>query len=87
MQLIYHDCGYPRWSLCFTGPNAIFFYYLFWDFYHKAYRKDENTKAISNSESSSDKKMANGVALHKRQNAYEKNEQNGVNADEFKKTS
>jgi len=36
-QLLFHDCGYPRWSLFFTLPNAIFFYYLFSDFYYKAY--------------------------------------------------
>ncbi|PNF32667.1 hypothetical protein B7P43_G13121 [Cryptotermes secundus] len=37
LQLLFHDCGYPRWSLFFTLPNAIFFYYLFNDFYCKAY--------------------------------------------------
>jgi hypothetical protein len=36
-QLVFHDCGYPRFSLFFTLPNAIFFYYLFSDFYFKAY--------------------------------------------------
>lgn len=37
VQLLFHDCGYPRWSLFFTLPHAIFFYYLFNDFYYKAY--------------------------------------------------
>ncbi|XP_055637707.1 elongation of very long chain fatty acids protein AAEL008004 [Toxorhynchites rutilus septentrionalis] len=36
-QLLWTDCGYPRWSVCFTLPNAIFFYLLFNDFYKKAY--------------------------------------------------
>lgn len=36
-QLLWQDCGFPRWSLFFTLPNAIFFYYLFYDFYNKAY--------------------------------------------------
>ncbi|KAJ4442275.1 hypothetical protein ANN_12142, partial [Periplaneta americana] len=36
-QLLFHDCEYPRWSLFFILPNAIFFYYLFNDFYGKAY--------------------------------------------------
>ncbi|GLV34259.1 stuck in traffic [Carabus blaptoides fortunei] len=36
-QLLFHDCGFPRFSLYFTLPNAIFFYYLFYDFYNKAY--------------------------------------------------
>lgn len=38
-QLLYTDCGYPRWSVCFTLPNAIFFYMLFNDFYKKSYKK------------------------------------------------
>ncbi|CRK86858.1 CLUMA_CG000683, isoform A [Clunio marinus] len=38
-QLLYTDCGYPRWSVCFTMPNAIFFYMLFNDFYKKSYKK------------------------------------------------
>lgn len=44
IQLLFYDCGYPRWSLCFTGPNAIFFYYLFADFYNKAYTKGKSEK-------------------------------------------
>lgn len=38
-QLLWTDCGYPRWSVCFTLPNAIFFYMLFNDFYKKSYTK------------------------------------------------
>lgn len=40
-QLLYTDCGYPRWSVCFTLPNAIFFYMLFNDFYHKSYKNNK----------------------------------------------
>lgn len=40
-QLLFTDCGYPRWSVYFTLPNAIFFYYLFSDFYQKAYGTGE----------------------------------------------
>jgi elongation of very long chain fatty acids protein 7 len=36
-QLLIYDCDYPRFSLFFILPNAIFFYYLFNDFYNKAY--------------------------------------------------
>lgn len=43
-QLLWHDCGFPRFSLFFTLPNAIFFYYLFWDFYHKAYGEPASTR-------------------------------------------
>ncbi|XP_070490444.1 very long chain fatty acid elongase 7 [Chironomus tepperi] len=44
-QLLYTDCGYPRWSVCFTLPNAIFFYMLFNDFYKKSYSKKGKAKA------------------------------------------
>jgi len=36
-QLLIYDCEYPRFSLYLILPNAIFFYYLFNDFYNKAY--------------------------------------------------
>jgi phenylalanyl-tRNA synthetase alpha subunit len=36
-QLLFHDCGFPRFTLFFTLPNAIFFYYLFSNFYFKSY--------------------------------------------------
>lgn len=47
-QLLYTDCGYPRWSVCFTLPNAIFFYYLFNDFYQKSYKKKQLQADASN---------------------------------------
>lgn len=37
MQLLFADCDYPKWSVCIVMPNAVFFYYLFMDFYRKAY--------------------------------------------------
>lgn len=46
-QLLYTDCGYPRWSVCFTLPNAIFFYLLFNDFYKKSYNKPIVVKTSS----------------------------------------
>ncbi|KAF5298124.1 hypothetical protein FQA39_LY02548 [Lamprigera yunnana] len=45
MQLLVYDCGYPRWTVFFTLPNAIFFYYLFSDFYNKAYNKTTHVVA------------------------------------------
>jgi len=39
-QLLYTDCGYPRWSVFFTLPNAIFFYFLFNNFYQKSYKPE-----------------------------------------------
>lgn len=38
-QLLYTECNYPRWSVCFTLPNAVFFFFLFRDFYIKSYKK------------------------------------------------
>lgn len=68
-QLVYTDCGYPRWSVFFTLPNAIFFYFLFNDFYRKSYKSkttknesisDENcvqnghTKCVNNNNTKTD---------------------------------
>lgn len=55
-QLLYTDCGYPRWSVCFTLPNAIFFYMLFNDFYKKSYSKKGKAKATKQ------KAVANGTS-------------------------
>ena len=37
-QLLFYDCDYPRWSLILILPNAMFFYFLFDDFYSQAYK-------------------------------------------------
>jgi elongation of very long chain fatty acids protein 7 len=49
-QLLYTDCGYPRWSVFFTLPNAVFFLMLFYDFYKKSYANiiDRRSKAAEN---------------------------------------
>ncbi|XP_065342488.1 very long chain fatty acid elongase 7 isoform X2 [Cloeon dipterum] len=47
-QLLFYDCGFPRWTAFLTLPNAIFFYYLFNDFYQQAYKeKQARLKAAS----------------------------------------
>lgn len=43
-QLLVYDCGFPRWSVFFTLPNAIFFYFLFNNFYNQAYAGDKPKK-------------------------------------------
>lgn len=62
MQLLMYDCGFPRWSTVFTLPNAIFFYYLFSDFYKKAYsfvsKGDKNGNVIQSNGTA--KKRLNG---------------------------
>ncbi|XP_044267409.1 elongation of very long chain fatty acids protein [Tribolium madens] len=53
-QLLFYDCGYPRWSVFFTLPNAVFFYYLFDNFYKQSYKygkrieKNEKSNGIQN---------------------------------------
>uniref|UniRef100_A0A0K8S4K6 Elongation of very long chain fatty acids protein n=2 Tax=Lygus hesperus TaxID=30085 RepID=A0A0K8S4K6_LYGHE len=37
-QVLNSDCNYPKWAVIIVFPNAFFFYYLFWDFYRKAYK-------------------------------------------------
>ncbi|BET00396.1 GNS1/SUR4 family [Nesidiocoris tenuis] len=45
MQILFHkDCNIPKWSVIIVLPNAIFFYYLFNDFYEKAYGPREQKK-------------------------------------------
>lgn len=41
-QLLFYDCGFPKWTLLFTLPNSIFFYHLFNDFYKKAYNNEQD---------------------------------------------
>lgn len=64
MQLLFYDCGYPRWSTCFTMPNAIFFYYLFYDFYNKAYSAEDKQRALErkNGYANGDQPKENGFA-------------------------
>lgn len=40
-QLFFYDCDYPKFSMIFVLPNAIFFYLLFADYYNKSYTPDE----------------------------------------------
>lgn len=59
-QLVYTDCGYPRWSVFFTLPNAIFFYFLFNDFYQKSYKKKA---AAAAAEKAANDKVNNNALL------------------------
>ncbi|XP_078050515.1 stuck in traffic [Augochlora pura] len=43
-QLLFYDCDYPKWSLFFILPNAIFFYFLFADFYEISYQHQRQRK-------------------------------------------
>ncbi|XP_026472037.1 elongation of very long chain fatty acids protein AAEL008004-like [Ctenocephalides felis] len=54
-QLLFYDCGFPRWSVFFTLPNAIFFYILFNDFYQKSY-KSSPAKSKGDSKATKTKK-------------------------------
>ncbi|XP_050310219.1 elongation of very long chain fatty acids protein AAEL008004 [Anthonomus grandis grandis] len=50
-QLLFFDCGFPRWTLVLTLPNAIFFYYLFNEFYKDSYEKPKVANNKSKKES------------------------------------
>ncbi|XP_076686850.1 stuck in traffic [Andrena cerasifolii] len=54
-QLLFYDCVYPRWSLILILPNAMFFYFLFDDFYSQAYKR-----AKKEARSIDGKEMQNG---------------------------
>lgn len=67
LQLLWNDCGYPRWSIFFTLPNAIFFYFLFNDFYQKTFNNKEEAKGkkvlADNNGNFNGAVKANGVSL------------------------
>lgn len=44
IQLLFYDCGYPKWTLIITAPNSLFFYYLFSNFYNKAYKNNNKNE-------------------------------------------
>ncbi|XP_047515659.1 elongation of very long chain fatty acids protein 7-like [Pieris napi] len=60
-QLLFYECGYPRWSVVFTLPNSIFFYYLFYDFYYKAYGKPVKKAIVANG--SVNESKTNGLSI------------------------
>nr|CAH7714487.1 unnamed protein product [Callosobruchus chinensis] len=45
-QLWFIECDYPKWTAFLITPQALFFFYLFYDFYLKAYMRKENKKDI-----------------------------------------
>ncbi|XP_076230987.1 stuck in traffic isoform X2 [Calliopsis andreniformis] len=58
-QLLIYDCDYPRWSLILILPNAMFFYFLFDDFYSQAYKGSKKTeKSSENKENGHAKPLA-----------------------------
>ncbi|XP_076754082.1 stuck in traffic [Xylocopa sonorina] len=62
-QLLIYDCDYPKWSVVLILPNAVFFYFLFADFYSIAYKTTEpRTKSTERKENgvANGKKAANG---------------------------
>ncbi|XP_032672912.1 elongation of very long chain fatty acids protein AAEL008004 [Odontomachus brunneus] len=56
IQLLFYDCEYPRWSMILILPNAMFFYFLFADFYNNAYttKKENGVSPTQNSAKASD---------------------------------
>ncbi|XP_076277891.1 stuck in traffic [Lasioglossum baleicum] len=59
-QLVIYDCDYPKWSLYLILPNAIFFYFLFADFYNDAYQQRERKMSAAVKENGAAKKASNG---------------------------
>ncbi|XP_012265643.1 elongation of very long chain fatty acids protein AAEL008004-like [Athalia rosae] len=66
-QLLLYDCGYPKWSMFIILPNVAFFYFMFSDFYNKAYEKSGSPteeKAKSPHEIEGKRTNANGKISH-----------------------
>lgn len=77
MQLLFYDCGYPRWTMFFTLPNAIFFYYLFSDFYNKAYGKDDKSKASNDCPNGKKGKINGSIEKNQIMNSIETTDKKG----------
>uniref|UniRef100_A0A1B0FQL7 Elongation of very long chain fatty acids protein n=1 Tax=Glossina morsitans morsitans TaxID=37546 RepID=A0A1B0FQL7_GLOMM len=63
-QLLYNDCDFPRWSAAFTLPNAVFFYFLFNNFYQQSYSNRKN----KNDELTKEQHSANTMDVNKNNN-------------------
>lgn len=85
-QLLYTDCGYPRWSVCFTLPNAIFFYMLFNDFAQKTYKKPRDGLTRDQNGNANGSLCANGDTLKcvQRNGSCETNDCSGADDKEKK---
>uniref|UniRef100_A0A0A9WP81 Elongation of very long chain fatty acids protein n=1 Tax=Lygus hesperus TaxID=30085 RepID=A0A0A9WP81_LYGHE len=67
MQVLFDkNCNYPKWSVIIVLPNAIFFYYLFYDFYEKAYGPSEPAKTKENGVEANGKVVESTVANGKK---------------------
>ncbi|CAG0900249.1 unnamed protein product [Cyprideis torosa] len=55
-QLLFIDCDYPRAFVWWIGGHAVLFFFLFFDFWKKAYRKQANDRKKKDSGS-----LKNGV--------------------------
>ncbi|XP_043786686.1 elongation of very long chain fatty acids protein AAEL008004 isoform X1 [Apis laboriosa] len=66
-QLLFYDCDYPKWSLILILPNAVFFYFLFSDFYNNAYKSNEkHSKLMQDKETKIAKTVSNGSMQYER---------------------
>ncbi|ENN70418.1 elongation of very long chain fatty acids protein AAEL008004 [Dendroctonus ponderosae] len=45
-QILFVDCGFPKWTLIITLPNATFFYFLFSDFYKNNYTTPKSANKV-----------------------------------------
>ncbi|XP_063705875.1 very long chain fatty acid elongase AAEL008004-like [Culicoides brevitarsis] len=71
-QLLWNDCGFPRWSIFFTLPNAIFFYFLFNDFYQKSYKaRQDKRDAAEKFSREQQKEFSNGFLNGNRDSAHQ----------------
>lgn len=72
-QLLFIECDYPKAFVWWIGLHAILFFFLFKDFYIKAYTKRTNANDKNNSEKIS-KKQDNYVNEKVKNNGFYQNE-------------
>jgi elongation of very long chain fatty acids protein 7 len=49
LLILRKDCNYPKFVVALLTPNAMFFYFLFNDFYQSAYKKKKAAQAAKDS--------------------------------------
>jgi elongation of very long chain fatty acids protein 7 len=85
-QLLFIDCNFPMVFIWWIGMHAVMFYFLFRNFYNKAYTKKEKDSKNMSGKQKNDKKEQNAHKEDIRENENKKrviyaNQYNGYISD------
>jgi hypothetical protein len=60
LQLLYHDCGYPKWTVPIVVSQNLYMFILFAGFYRKTYLKPAQAKIEKENDNGVHKLNGNG---------------------------